>query len=235
MGAGNGLVPSWNEPLHDPLINICHQMHEMASLGCIELTWYHKSPPDGIAVGNVFPTDKLVWPSNAQVPRMFLECGTTIVFLSRYWRLSGKQVLWSERAVRWTQNMQFPRYSPWPTDVITPTHTPTPRSTQMLVGVGVGGWCGGGEIMVSLPSSVCLSVRRACCISVTAADLDGFFPYLARMITGTTVCIACNDPWAWLIFSRSLSHYFKIKRLKYDTFCCVRSTGRTVPDGSFHV
>ena len=33
--------------------------------------------------------------------------------------------------------------------------------------------------------------------------LDGFFPYLAQMITSMRGCVAYNDPWPWPISSRS--------------------------------
>ena len=33
--------------------------------------------------------------------------------------------------------------------------------------------------------------------------LDGFFPYLAQMITSMSACVAYNDLWPWLISSRS--------------------------------
>ena len=35
--------------------------------------------------------------------------------------------------------------------------------------------------------------------------LDGFFPYLAQMITYMRGCVACNDLWPWHISSRSFS------------------------------
>ena len=60
--------------------------------------------------------------------------------------------------------------------------------------------------------------------STTCTVLDGFFPYLAQMITSMRGCVACNDLWPWSISSRSFSHDFAIKLLKYGTSCAVRST-----------
>ena len=45
--------------------------------------------------------------------------------------------------------------------------------------------------------------------------LDGFFPYLAQMITSMRGCVACNDVRPWPVSSRSFSHDFAIKLLKY--------------------
>ena len=52
--------------------------------------------------------------------------------------------------------------------------------------------------------------------------LDGFFPYLAQMITSMRGCTAYNDLWPWPIPSRS----FGLENR-------VRSVASTVPDGSF--
>ena len=50
------------------------------------------------------------------------------------------------------------------------------------------------------------------------------------MITSMRECAVCNKLWPWPISSRSFSHVFAIKLLKYDTSCCVRSTALTVLD-----
>ena len=54
--------------------------------------------------------------------------------------------------------------------------------------------------------------------------LDGFFPYLAQMITGMRECVAYNDPWPWTISSRSFGIGLENR---------VRSVASTVPDGFF--
>ena len=69
--------------------------------------------------------------------------------------------------------------------------------------------------------------------STTCTVLDGFFPCLAQMITSMRGCVACNDLWPWSISSRSFSHDFAIKLLKYGTSCAVRSTACTVLDEFF--
>ena len=69
--------------------------------------------------------------------------------------------------------------------------------------------------------------------STTCTVLDGFFPYLAQMITSMRGCVACNDLWPWSISSKSFSHDFAIKLLKYGTSCAVRSTACTVLDEFF--
>ena len=62
--------------------------------------------------------------------------------------------------------------------------------------------------------------------------LDGFFPYLVQMITSMRGCVACNGLWPWPATSKSFSHDFAIKLLKYGTSCLVCSTaGTTVLDG----
>ena len=40
--------------------------------------------------------------------------------------------------------------------------------------------------------------------------LNGFFPYLAQMITSMRGCVASNDLWPWPISSRSLALALKI-------------------------
>ena len=54
--------------------------------------------------------------------------------------------------------------------------------------------------------------------------LDGFFPYLAQMITSMRGCVAYNDLWPWPISSRSLG---------LDLENRVRSVASTVMDGFF--
>ena len=54
--------------------------------------------------------------------------------------------------------------------------------------------------------------------------LDGFFPYLAQMITSMRGCVAYNDPWPWPISSRSFGLGLENR---------VRSVASTVPDGFF--
>ena len=54
--------------------------------------------------------------------------------------------------------------------------------------------------------------------------LDGFFPYLAQMITNMRGCVAYNDLWSWPISSRSLGLGLENR---------VRSVASTFPDGFF--
>ena len=54
--------------------------------------------------------------------------------------------------------------------------------------------------------------------------LDGFFPYLAQMITSMRGCVAYNDPWPWPISSRSCGLGLENR---------VRSVASTVLDGFF--
>ena len=56
---------------------------------------------------------------------------------------------------------------------------------------------------------------------------------LGMMITSMRRCVAHNDLWPWPIFSRSFSHDFAIKLLKYGTYCRVRCAAHTVLDGLF--
>ena len=58
--------------------------------------------------------------------------------------------------------------------------------------------------------------------------------YKAQMIFSKTGFLALNDLWSWPISSRSFSHDFAIKPLKYIPSCCVHSTARTVLD-NFHI
>ena len=54
--------------------------------------------------------------------------------------------------------------------------------------------------------------------------LDGFFPYLAQMITSMRWCVAYNDLWPWPISSRSLGLGLENR---------VHSVESTVPNGFF--
>ena len=54
--------------------------------------------------------------------------------------------------------------------------------------------------------------------------LDGFFPYLAQMITSIWGCVAYNDLWPWPISSRSFGLGLKDR---------VRSVASTFPDRFF--
>ena len=54
--------------------------------------------------------------------------------------------------------------------------------------------------------------------------LDGFFPYLAQMISSMIGCVAYNDLWPWLISSRSFGLGLENR---------VRSVASTVLDGFF--
>ena len=57
-----------------------------------------------------------------------------------------------------------------------------------------------------------------------SAVVDGFFPYLAQMITGMRGCVAYNDLWPWPISSRSFGLGLENR---------VRSVPSTVHDGFF--
>ena len=77
---------------------------------------------------------------------------------------------------------------------------------------------------------VCLSVCPSVCLlpfrvrPVASTVPDGFFPYLARMITSMRGCVACDDLWPWPISSRSFD---------LDLENHVRSVASTVLDGVF--
>ena len=47
--------------------------------------------------------------------------------------------------------------------------------------------------------------------SIAHTVLDGFFLYLAQMITSVRGCVVHNDLWSWPISSRSFSHDFAMK------------------------
>ena len=70
------------------------------------------------------------------------------------------------------------------------------------------------------------------CVRFTAhAVRDGFFLYLVQMITSMRGCVACNDISPRPISSRSFSHDFAMKVLKYGTSCRVCSRANTVVYG----
>ena len=46
-------------------------------------------------------------------------------------------------------------------------------------------------------------IFRPCPWKKKSTVLDGFFPYLAQIITNMRECVAYNDLWPWPIFSRS--------------------------------
>ena len=54
--------------------------------------------------------------------------------------------------------------------------------------------------------------------------LDGFFPYLAQMITSMRGCVAYNDLWPWPVSSKTFGHGLENR---------VRSVASTVLDGFF--
>ena len=76
-----------------------------------------------------------------------------------------------------------------------------------------------------------LKSRRVRCTAHIVPN--GFFPYLAQMIINLRGCITFIDPWSWCLSTRSFSHDFAIKLLKYGTSCRVHSTARTVLGGFF--
>ena len=59
---------------------------------------------------------------------------------------------------------------------------------------------------------------------VASTVQDEFFPYLVQMINSMRGCVACDDPWPWLISSRSFGHDIENR---------VRSVASTVLDGFF--
>ena len=69
--------------------------------------------------------------------------------------------------------------------------------------------------------------------SVTLTVLYGFSSYQAQMIISMRECVTHNDFWPWAISSKSFSHDFAIKLLKYVTSCPVRSTACTILDWFF--
>ena len=80
------------------------------------------------------------------------------------------------------------------------------------------------------------SVHPLCCVcSVTPAVLGGFLSYWAQMITSMRECVTHNDLWPWPISSRSFSHDFEIKLIKFVTSCCVCSKHLQFWMDSFHI
>ena len=74
-----------------------------------------------------------------------------------------------------------------------------------------------------------LRYGTSCCVCSTACTvLDGFFPYLAQMITSIRGCFLYNDLWLWPVSSWSFNYDFAVKLLRYGTFCHVHSTACTV-------
>ena len=59
---------------------------------------------------------------------------------------------------------------------------------------------------------------------IKSTVLDGFFPYVAQMISSMRGCVAYNDLWPWPISSRSFGLGLENR---------VRSVASTVPDGVF--
>ena len=97
------------------------------------------------------------------------------------------------------------------------------RHTTKLLGVGY----------IDFTPSVRPSVRPTCRVhSVTPKVIDGFVPHYTQMITIMRRCVAQNDLWSWRISSRSSSHNFAMKLLKYGT-SCVRPKTHTVLNGFF--
>ena len=93
---------------------------------------------------------------------------------------------------------------------------------------------GGVYCFHSICMSVCPSVCPTCHVrSVTPTVLDRFFPYQAQMITSMKGGVVHNDLWPWPISSRSFSHDFSIKLLKYVPSCRVHFTAHTVLDVFF--
>ena len=108
-------------------------------------------------------------------------------------------------------------------------HFYTPRTTKLL-----GGYTGFTpsvrpsvrlSVRPSVRPSVCPSVRPACCVrSVSSTVMDGFFSYLAQMITTMRGCVAHHDLWPWPISLRSFG---------LDLENRVRSVASTVLNGFF--
>ena len=56
-----------------------------------------------------------------------------------------------------------------------------------------------------------LSCKRHCtfCCVLSVADTDGFFPYVAQVITSTKSSVACNDFYPWSI--SSWPHFYQTR------------------------
>ena len=74
------------------------------------------------------------------------------------------------------------------------------------------------EFLANLKKNSALTLKKKSIV------LDGFFPYLAQMITSMGGCVAYNDLWPWPISSRSFGLGLENQ---------VRSVASTVPDGFF--
>ena len=66
--------------------------------------------------------------------------------------------------------------------------------------------------------------------STTCAVLEGFFAYLAQMITSMRGCVLHHDLWFWAISSRSFCHNCELQLLSDGRICC---TACTLLDGFF--
>ena len=55
------------------------------------------------------------------------------------------------------------------------------------------------------------------------------------MITSMRGCVVCNDLWTWPLSSRSFSHEFVIKLIKYGTSCFVRLQHIQFWMNAFHI
>ena len=79
-----------------------------------------------------------------------------------------------------------------------------------------------------------LKYGTSCCVqSTTRTVLNGFFPYWAQMITSMSGWVVRDHLWPWHISSRSFSHHFVIKLLKYGTSSIVHSSAWTALNGFF--
>ena len=79
-----------------------------------------------------------------------------------------------------------------------------------------------------------LTYGTSCCgCSIAPTVLNGFFHIhiCLKWSLSKKGCVMLNDLWPQPIFSKSLSHDFVIKLLKYGTYFCDRSTACTVLDG----
>ena len=74
------------------------------------------------------------------------------------------------------------------------------------------------EFLANLKKILALTLKKKSTV------LDGFFPYLAQMITSMKGWVAYNEVWPWPISSRSFGLGLENR---------VRSVASTVPDGFF--